>query len=372
MHTFVVSVLVAVVSLQTLVARHPLYPIVQQYDREIAALRATQVQRDLHDPAAASDRAADAVQSDSFAAQRRIESLLVARGDEFARREDAALGTLGSARTPWASPAEVRARIGEVYRKELSQVRDSSTRSLQTYRGELGRQTEQTLAAFEAAAAQTTQRALAARAQQFSEKESTLAFDLEKSHAGHRLSLALALADLRRDAATRAKLRAQIAALDASVASRVAQLHADDESQLAAYRAQLEASESAADAAMAQRLRSGATENMALRGAIAAVQVRPSASLPPAPPPQDVAPSVADRAASLRASYHFSSDSAAIAASFSKASDELSQRFADLANRDRISRAQVLEQIAALERARKELYDAIVRDVKNQPNGERR
>jgi hypothetical protein len=199
--------------------------------------------------------------------------------------------------------------------------------------------------------AQRTLRALDARAQQFREKESTLAFDLEKSHAGQRLVLQLQLRDLHLDKAKRAALQAKLYALDASVDAAVQARRRSDDARLADYAAQLHAQQNADEARMARSVAHATSANVAQRMHI-------TESLPP-------------EAAALRG-YDPAAGASSVGAAIADAGSDLHGRFAQLQSVDRSSRTDTDARIAALERQRAQLYAAIVSDIRCRHEGSRR
>lgn len=309
---------VGYVDVAKLVTQHPLYPVLSQYDREIAAMRSTERVAGLRTIAGSVGKDAAAMQASTAAANRRAQNMSGPNGAAYRSREQAYLAGMQSQRIPANDAAS--------FRRGASQS---------------GRAT---LAAYRAAMAQRSRRALAARAQQFREDESTLAFDLEKSHAGQRLVLATKLRNLHLDRAHRDALQAKLAALDASVAAKVAARRRSDVAQLAAYAAQLRAQEGADDARMAAAVARSTKANVARRDHIVE-------SLPPG-------------AAALRG-YDPATGASNVGKAIADAGNDLHGRFAQLQSVARSSRADTDARIASLQRARQRLYDAIVTQIRN-------
>jgi hypothetical protein len=300
------------VNLPQLVAAHPLAPVLEQYDREIEALRSTQRVAGLSAIArdAANDARAAKIQTDD--ARARVQQLAAANG-RYDQREAGVLERLATDE----APSEARYR---------SSARDAGAAALASYR---------------AAMAARTTRALLARRQQLDEAESTLAYDLKKQDAGHRLMIELKLRDLHLSAPQRAQLRAQLRALDAREAAKVAALRSADASTLAAYGATLRAQESADDARMAAEIARSTAANVAARA-------RMSTATP-------------DLGA-LRG-YHFSADTADIAGALNAAGNDFMQRFAALGSIDRSSRSATDARIEQIEANRAALYKSIVAQI---------
>ncbi|HEY6326845.1 MAG TPA: hypothetical protein VIW73_10085, partial [Candidatus Cybelea sp.] len=198
-----------------------------------------------------------------------------------------------------------------------------------------------------------TARAFAARQQQLREEELALAYELAQRDAGERLVLRAKLADDRLQRAKRAPLEARLAELSRRESAAVAALHAQDAVVLASYREQLERQAASANAQMAAQLRSKADANLELRRNV----LRAAAAS------EQVVPGLPSRIAALRTSYRVGGDAADIRGSLQAATTELPQRFAQIAETDRASRADASAQLASLQRVRAELYRAMVAQI---------
>lgn len=306
------------VDLPVAIKHHPLYPAIVQYDREIAALRATQRVPGLGSIPQTVRLDAQTMQAAAGNAARAAQSSGVVNGAAYRSREQNLLAGLRSNTIP---------------------QRDAAA-----YRTQANRSSRSTLGAYRAAMAQRTQRALAAREQQFREKESTLAFDLEKRDAGERLLLAVKLRDLHLEAAKRAQLQARLDALDARVDDAVTALRRNDDAQLGTYAAELRARESDDDARMASDVERSTSATVADR-----------TGAPETLPPQ---------AAALRG-YDPAADASAIAANLERAGRELGERFAQLQSVASTSDQDTNARIGAIEATRRTVYDAIVRQIRN-------
>jgi hypothetical protein len=340
------------------VRQHPLYAVVQQYDREISALRATENVDGLSAISSRVARANESALRDASDAGTRA-ARDATHANDYRRREDRALD---------ASAAAVSDRMQRAYAGQSAQIGAAARQGMTDYRNDLARESRARVKAFEAAMALRTRRALEARAAQLREKESTLAFDLERRDAAKRLLLRLKLDDLHLQPASRKRYAAALRALDATVRQRVDVLRAADDAVLAAYRVQLVEAQAQADAHMAAAVASKGAANLALRRQVLAAQsVRGALVLPAGESAADAAATTA----TLRANFNASSEDRAIGAAFARAGNDLSQRFARLRQRDRASRQSTDAQIAALQSARSALYAAIVAAV-TRPSGSQR
>ncbi len=318
MIAFVFAVVTGYVDVQKLVTEHPLYPVLAQYDREIAAMRSTEHVNGLRTLSSSVGKDAADLQAAAANAGRHAQAMSGSNGAAYRSSEQSYLAGMQSQRIP---------------ADDASAFRSGASKSGQA-----------TLAAYRAAMSMRTQRALQARAQQLREKETTLAFDLEKSHAGQRLVLVTKLRNLHLDTSHRAALQAKLDALDAGVASAVRIRARSDAAVLAAYAADLRAQESADDARMA-----GAVAHAT--GASAALRTHIVESLPP-------------EAAALRG-YDPATAASNVGNAVVRAGNDLHGRFIQLQSVERTSRADTDARIAALRQARRRLYDAIVSQIRN-------
>jgi hypothetical protein len=318
---------VGYVDLGRLVASHPLYPVLSRYDREIAALRSTESLPGLGNPAAQAERGAGTVQQDASAASRRAEGI--------------------ASRSAGEDGAQERAAAQEILASQRAGDRDVAA-----YTAQLVRETNANLENYRLAIAERTERAFAARQQQLHEKELTLAFDLARRNGGKRLLLRLKLADLHLRPADRAKLHAQLAALDQSEFSAVSALRRSDETVLESYRDELQREAETANARMAEELRAKAGANFAIRHHVG--QVARSAGAPVDLPSQ---------LAAFRANDAGARSADGIVAGLQTASGDLSQRLRSLGATDRQSQRETVAQIAALEESRTALYRSIVAQI---------
>ncbi len=315
------------VDLPRLVAVHPLHKVLDAYDREIAALRGTRTAPGLDDPAARAGASATALRRDVAEAQGQVQRIASAGDARYRALEAHALSAVDASRYGG------KAAIG-------------------AYAGALARETGASVSGYEAASAQSVARAFAARQQQLREQELAFAYDLARRDAGARLTLRAKLADVRLIRAKRAALDAQLQELSKRESAAVAALHAQDSVVLARYREQLDRQAGAANSQMVSQLRAKADANLAVRMGV----LRAAGSA-------QVVPDLPSRLRGFGSSYRLDSDAAAIRTGLNGAATDLPQRFAQLADTDRGSRAEISAQLAKLQRDRAEVYHAIVAQI---------
>jgi len=305
-------------------ASHPLDAVLAQYDREIAALRATLQTDGLRDPAAEARRGAAAVQRDGGTAAARATN--IGNGDDARNR---------------ARERNAIAQAAAFEREPASGFAASSS--------QLAAETNANLRAFGGAMTERTQRAYAERAAQLRERESTLAYTLERRDASRRLSLRLRLEDLHLTPAGRRQALAQLAALDAGERNAVDAMQRADAATLAAYGVSLQRDAAATNATMDSRFRSTASANdeilrRAFHEASNGGAIYPSQA----------------RLVSFERGYDPRGSASAIADGMRAAAADAAVAFTQLAATDEQSRREVESQLAVLEADRAALYRSIV------------
>ncbi len=215
-------------------------------------------------------------------------------------------------------------------------------------------ETNANLRAYGDALAERTQRAYAARQQQLREKESGLAYDLERRDAGKRLMLRLKLDDLHLNAAQRAHLQASLAALNVGEVRAIDALRRSDASELAAYRAQLERAASVEAAAMNVQLRAKSQANYAILQRVFNEEAGAVGAFP-----------LASEVSAFRKSYAPSSNAQSIVAGMRSASRDVAQRFEGLSAADAQSKHDLAAQLVLLQANRAQLYRSILAEIRS-------
>lgn len=321
--------LIGYVITSQLIASHPLHGMLTAYDREIAALRSTQSVAGLRDPAASTNNGFAEMRSDAAAAAANVTAI--------------------GSRDSTANRVRERAAAAAVLRS-----RNAPARSFATYTSQLAAETNANLRAYGGALAERTSRAYAARAQQLREKESTLAFDLERQNAGKRLMLRLKLAELHLAATRRARLQAQLNALDASERRAVDAMRRSDAAQLAAYHSQLESAATAGAGEMDAQLRSKAGANYAILQQVFHEGTGAAGAFP-----------LPARLAAFTDDYTAQSAAQGISAGLRSATADVTRRFHGLGAVDAQSRRDVAAQLQTLQADRTALYRTILAQIRS-------
>jgi hypothetical protein len=314
--------------LPRLVAGHRLHAVLAEYEREIAALRATQSVPGLVDAAGRAQRAAAAIRSDAAAAQSRVRNVTAVTAGFDRVQEYAALD-------------------------EISAWHARGDRGTALYGDELSRETNASVTAFERATAQRNARAYAARATELHERELALAYALARRDAAQRLSLRLKLGELHLARATRRALEGQRSMMDRREAQAIDAARSNDAAILASYSNELQRAGARANAQMAAQLRAKAAANLDVRRRVSQAESNAGSGLP----------NFAQRLALFRSSDHSTTDARSIADGFHAASVDVANKFDALAASDRESRRATAVQIRRVEADRSALYRSIVAQI---------
>lgn len=269
------------VNVAALERAHPLYGTLAQYDRQIAALRATlgttpfrSVDRDIASAGAA-------VRRDSARAQSSVNDVLAGDAGAYTARRNAAMQRLLSEPAGNApSGADVRAHLQRAYDAQSAQMRSGAQSDMQAYASALATQERSAETGFVNSMQAHVQRAYDARAQELRETESALLLDLARKHAAQRLALRTKLQTLYLRPERRASLQKQLQALQNSEDGQVAALRRRDAGTLAAYLAQLRSQASRDIAEMTAQLQARTAQNLAARRSVLAAQSGTPAGLP--------------------------------------------------------------------------------------------
>lgn len=291
-------------NLPHLLANHPLYGVLATYDREIAALRATQE-----------------VSHASFApAQVQAAGVALQRNAAAAARQAQTVASNGS-----------------------SALAVALNRRSEQYDAALTTETNANLRAFDAATAQRIARGVEARRQQLREKELTIAYDLARKEAGERLTLRLRLEDLHLRPAAKKASSARLAALDRGDAATLDAARRSDAAILVAYESTLAANAGGVNAQVSEQLHDAALANHSANAS--------------------VRDSIATAARSFRSVHRVGDDARALAANFQSTAAALPPEFARLAAERRSADAATGAQINVLEKDRSDLYRAILAQI---------
>jgi hypothetical protein len=357
------------VDVNTLVHAHPLYPTLQQYDRQIGALEAT-LHASLSRSAGArmnADTLALRSQINAVAAQ--IESLRARREASYAARETAAASTLlaqPNASAP--SQAAVRDRVQRSYDAEYAQLRSGADTDMASYQRRLLAEEQRAYNAFVDSMSDRVEQAYSARAQELREQVARVLLDLARKHAAQRLELRAKLQTLALFPERRRAYQAQLHALQRSEDAVANAMRRRNAATLAHYRSVLIDEARREIVAMAAQLQARTSANLAARRAVLAAQQATPARLPITAPTPATATTRADIRAELEglrahARSDFSDQANASTGAYTEVRNDVAARFQLLRARDAESIRAADAQIADLRRDRTLLYEQIVAEI---------
>jgi len=337
-----------------------LQTVLREYDRQIAALRATLHPAAFADTTAAIDAATRGLRIQVADACAAIDRVVAQRADRYAAQQDAAVSAIlasGSGAAP--SRSDVARDVEDAYRAEYSALRSGADSDMNAYQAAVQAQERHDYAAFTASLQRRTQQAYFNRAQELRERESTLLLDLARKDAPQRMNLRAKLQTLALGGERRAHLVAQLAAIQAAEDRAVQAARSRDAATLESYRSALLAQAARDAAEMSVQLQSRAQSNLATRRDVLAAQRAQSGSLPLSANASARAdgPNLRASVAALRArgAQAFRDDAQSSIAAYTAARDDIAARFGDLRARDAASLQSTLDAIAALQRDRAQL-----------------
>ncbi len=192
--------------MKALVRAHPLYGALAQYDRQIAALRATLHVREFSQKDAAFAHAQQAVHADLDTA--------ASRSRQIAAMPSPNSSTLNPSQNIQApSEGTVRGDVQRAYQTQAAQLRSSAQQDMAHYRSALLAQQNTAFSNYERGVQARVRQAYNSRAQELYEKTSTLALDLAKADANKRLPLRMKLQTLHLRPDQSARIHARLAAI---------------------------------------------------------------------------------------------------------------------------------------------------------------
>lgn len=341
------------IDVNALVRAHPLYAALRQYDRQIAALRAT-----LHVPEFAQKQAAFTHAQQAVSSQ--LEAT-AARSRQIAALPTPDVRALSAQQNLYApSESTVRGDVQRTYDGQAAALRSSARQDMARYRSSLFAQQDRAFASYVRSVHARVQQAYASREQQLYEKESTLALNLAKDDVSKRLTIRAKLQTLRLNGERRRGLQAQLDAIQHREDAIVAQQHKRDQATLAAFLPPLQARADADIARMRVDLQSRTAANLAERRRVLHAQTARKMRLTFGAPAR-VAAGEPDMGSRLDALLHAQP---ADPNAFLKARDDLAADFSDVRHADDAATRSTWRQIAQLETARAQLYAEIVSQIR--------
>jgi hypothetical protein len=328
----------------------PLYPVLLQYDRQIAVLESTlHVGEFEHKDQAFANarRGADSTLRQAAARARTIAAM--PSPDVRPLEQNAAVSA--------PSEAQVRSDITRTYDAQSSQLQTAARADMDRYRGSLLAQQNTALTHYVQMMHARVQQAYDSRRQELYEKETAFAIDLQKADEGRVLPLRAQLATLTMSGQKRHALQAQLHAIQSQERSRILALHAQDRRVLAAFLPPLQSRAQADIARMREQLQTRTQANLAQRESVLQAQTSGGAPLQlgsdarGGQTPVDMRSRLAGLAAAQPAQPQ----------AFSAARADLARELAAVQSSDAQATRETLAEIATLRAQRARLYAQILR-----------
>jgi hypothetical protein len=369
---------VGYVRMDDLVRRHPLYSQLARLDDDLEALQLKSVIAAAHGPTLPPDQLKKeqaAIQREFTVAADRAKATLKTKQDEYAKQESEAIrealgatgGTAGA-----RSGAAIGADINQQLAAQARGANDAAQKNMAAYRQQLVAQDTASLRALQRSLNDSAGRSYRTKADQLQKQEGDAALQFAQDDSAERLSLRTKLSNLVLDDAAREDARKRLEALDRKESDALAALKNRDSVTLAALSKQLRDGTSAelgrqADAMKAVTLAKINKRELDLRRNLLAQM----GSLPVASSnggvaiPQNLPAATRERLAALHKKYQgeFSKDAKTTIDQFEKTRADLAQRLARLRGVDLGAQADSGQQLDALGKQRRDLYNQMVAQI---------
>lgn len=372
---------VGYVRMDELLRKHPLYRQLAEYDANLEAYslgafapralasgdelkrREAALQRELED---AAKRTNDQIRAVSEAYQRRENEAIAA-----------ALRSSGT-EAPGTSVAGVASQMEATARGQLAGVAAQAQRDLDAYRKQLEDGDRKQIEALQSTLAGRADRSYRDKMDELAAQEGELSLKLASADAPERLALRTKLASLALDDAARAEANARLDELDRKQADELAAARNRDAQTLNELQTQLRAGVERDVQHEVTAIRTRSLARLQAREAQLRAQFAPpagpvlGAAGTPAPdgrPPIASDPrlpaALREKILHLHADYTaaFKAEAAATVASFNRTRDELRKRYEALEGIDADAERSAQNEVAALQRKRRGLYDQMVAQI---------
>ena len=357
----------AYVRLGDAVKKHPLYPQLTQLDDAIAAISLQSSAP--HVPLGAKDIAAQTavLNRQLRGAQDRANKIIAQKQRDYSAREQQAVGAALSAAGVTGGGAAAAQQMSGASAAGAQEAAQAANADFQAYQRSVVAQDNAAAGAIANQLQRQAAQKYRAKAEQLQQNETDLSLRLTQQDASARLAVKMRLSNLAMDPAARKQAQSQLAALDAKEAAQVSAMRNADNATLRAYRAQLDRETSSGVAtqtgAIAAQTRAKLEEHRNEVGA----QLR---SLAPAPPAQNLSPSVRAQIADIQKKYaaQFQADAAKTIAQYQATKSDLDRQFAALHGADVGATGAAAVELQSLQKRRSELYGQIVAAVERDAN----
>jgi hypothetical protein len=372
---------VGYVRMDDLLKRHPLYPELTRLDDDVQALQFKKVVASNSQPSLPPDqfkKEQAAIAREFAAAADRAKAALKAKQDEYAKLEAEAIReALGSVGATAGAPggAAIGSTVNGEFRAQAQSVASGAQKNLEAYRKELLAHDTAALRAIQNSLNASAARTYRTKAEQLQKAEADYALGQAQADAPERVALNAKLSNLVLDDAAREDARKQLSALDHKETDGLAALKNRDSATLAALQKQLRDGTDAELQRQADLMRSQTLAKINKRESDVRQQIESQLGALPVPGagggaaiPANVAPAMRARLDALHKKYQdeFTKDAKVTIGQFEKTRTELQKRMARLEGVDVGAEVSSNQQLDALQKQRRELYDQMIAQIERE------
>lgn len=369
------------VRMDDLLKKHPLYPELTRLDDDVQAMQFKRFAATSGAPSLPPDQIKKeqaAISREFAAAADQAKAALKAKQDEYAQREAQAIReALGSAGASAGSSggAGVGAAVNSEYRAQAESVSAGAQKSLEAYKRQLLAHDDAALHAVQNSLNASAARTYRTEAERLQKSEADYALGQAQADASERVALNAKLSNLVLEDAAREDARKQLTALDRKESDGLADLKNRDSATLAVLQKQL-----------GDRTRAELRRQAGIMGAQTQAKINKReldvrqqiiaqmGSLPVASAgggamiPTNVSPAIREKLNALHKKYQdeFTKDAKVTITQFEKTRTELQKRMALLGGVDVNAQAGSSQQLDALEKQRRDLYDQMISQIQRE------
>jgi hypothetical protein len=353
------------VRLEDVVKHHPLYPQLSQLDDAIAAINLGAAAP--HVPLSAAQLAQQTQQLnvELQAAQNRANKILAYKQQQYAKREQQAIGAALAAAGVSGGGAYAARQMSATSAQQAQQAAQAANADFMAYQQSvISQDNAATTAIAKQLQAQADQK-FRAKAEQLQQNETDLSLQLTQQDATQRLAIKTRLSNLALDATTRQQLQSQLAALDAKEANALGAQRRADAATLAAYRAQLRKQTGAAIQSQVTAISAQTRSKIEQRHNEVGQQLR---SMGPPPLPANLPAGLQSKIAQIHKQFtgQFQTDAQKTIADYNATKADLDKQYAALHGADVGATGAVAKELNALQKRRDDLYNDIVAQIQRE------
>jgi hypothetical protein len=353
------------VRLDEIVKHHPLYAQLSGIDDAIAALNLEALAPAVPRSAGQIAGATKDLNAQLVAAQSRANKILAQKQADYARKEQAAAAAALSAAGQSGAGAAVASQMSATSAQQAQAASAQANQEFLAYQQSVIASDNAAIASVQRELQDQGNRKFAARLEAAQQRESQLQLQLSQADASARLAAKTRLSNLAMDDATRASLRATLAALDKKEADAIAVQRAKDQADLSAYRKTLQDETSAGVRAQVAKIQGQTRAKLEARRNEVTSQLR---GLAPAPLPSNLSPALQAKIQQIHQQFQaqFQADAQQTVDEYNQTKADLDRQFAALHGADVGATGAAGKQLQDLQKQRDDLYGKIVAQIQSE------